>query len=61
LRAHYFENTPTLGHYSTLWGFISIAKEFQIKIGTTYLSQFIKPLIPRMVQKSVVRDCCFKV
>jgi hypothetical protein len=37
LRAHYFENNPTLGHYSTLSGVTSIAKEFQIKIGTTNL------------------------
>jgi hypothetical protein len=42
LRAHYFENAPTLGHYSTLSGVTSIAKEFEIKIGTTYLSQFYK-------------------
>jgi hypothetical protein len=31
LRANYFENDPTLRHYSTLSGFTSIAKEFQIK------------------------------
>jgi hypothetical protein len=47
LRDHYFEKVPTLGHYSTLSGVTSIAKEFQIKIGTTYLSQFIKTINPK--------------